>query len=124
MTSQKPRDKRISAAAGQAFESKVHEAFPEIDEKAWKNEVEGENPPLKTFGLYWMKILGNSDEGKKVLGKIPALLTEYPVPGEEEGPNRADVTYIEDKKTFKASLKPSVNPGPLVEWNDLPQPKF
>jgi len=123
MLSQKPRPKRVSSAAVQAFEVLVRHAFPGIDEKGWRNSVEGETPSLIEFGQYWMKAL-NTEEGKKVLVQLPALLNEYPVAGEDDDRKRTDVTYIGDQKAFKAGLTAAVNPGPLEQWNDLPQPKI
>jgi len=119
MISQKPRPKRVSSAAAQAFEVLLRHALPDIDEKAWRNVVEGETPTLNEFGQYWLKVL-DTEEGKKILQQLPALLNEYPVAGEDEDQKRDDVTYIEDLKTFKGGLTTSVHPGPLVEWNDLP----
>ena len=123
MVSQKPRPKRVSSAAAQAFEALVHQAFPDIDEKAWRSSVDGETPTVVEFGQFWMKAL-NSEEEKKILGKLPGLIHEHPVAGEDEDRKRANVTYIEDINAFKSTLTPSVNVGPLVEWNDLPQSKF
>jgi len=123
MASQKPRPKRVSSAAAQAFEVLLRQAFPDIDEKAWRNSVEGETPSLVEFGQYWLKVL-STDEGKKVLAQLPPLLKEYPVAGEEDDHKRTDAIYIEDQKAFKAGLLPAVNPGPLEQWNDLPQPKI
>jgi len=123
MVSQKPRPKRVSSAAIQAFEILLREACPDVDGRAWRNSVEGEIPILAEFGQYWLKIL-NTDEGKKVLARLPALLNEYPVAEEDDGQERTDVVYIEDQKAFKAGLIPAVNPGPLEQWNDLLQPKI
>ena len=123
MVSQKPHPKRVSSAAVQAFEVLLRRAFPDIDEKAWRNTLEGDTPSLMEFGQYWLKIL-KTEEGKKVLAQLPALLNKYPVAGEDDDPNRADVVYIGDQKAFKAGLLPSVNPGPLEQWNDFPLPRI
>ena len=120
MLSQKPRPKRVSCAAAQAFEVLVRQAFPGIDEKAWRNSVEEEIPSLVEFGQYWLKAL-DTEEGKKVLMQLPALLNEYPVAGEDDDHKRTDVVYIEDQKAFKAGLLSVANPGPLEQWNDFPQ---
>lgn len=123
MISQIPRPKRVSSAAAQAFEVLLRHAFPEVDEKAWRNAVEDDTPSVMEFGQYWLETLSR-DEGGKILTQLPALLDEYPVAGEDEDKKKSDVTYIDDQRAFKRSLTPSLNPGPLVEWNDLPQPKF
>lgn len=123
MVSQNIRPKKVSIAASQAFEALVHEAFPDIDEKAWKTSVESDSLSLVDFGHYWLKVL-NTDDGRKLLGQLPLLVDKYPVDGEGEDQKRSDVTYIEDPKAFKAGLTVSVDPGPLVEWNDLPISRF
>jgi len=119
MVSQKIRTKKVSLAASQAFETLVREAFPDVDEKAWKESVESDVLNLVEYGRYWFKIL-DSDEGRKFLAQLPALVDKYPVDGEGEDRRRSDVTYIEDPKAFKAGLTVSVDPGPFVQWNDLP----
>ena len=119
MVSQKIRIKKVSLAASQAFETLVHQAFPDIDEKAWKESADGDFLNLVEFGHYWLKIL-DSDEGRKFLAQLPVLVDKYPVDGEGEDRRRSDVTYIEDPKEFKAGLTVSVDPGPFVQWNDLP----
>lgn len=123
MLSQKPRPKRVSSAATQAFEVLLRQAFPGMDEKAWRNSVEGEIPSLVEFGQYWLKVL-NTEEGRKVLSQLPALLKQYPVAGEDDDYKRTDAIFIEDQDVFKRGLVPAVNPGPLEQWNDLPQPKI
>ena len=119
MVSQKIRAKKVSLAASQAFETLVHEAFPDVDEKAWKETVESDALSLVEFGHYWLKIL-DSDEGRKFLAQLPVLVDKYPVDGEGEDRRRPEITYIEDPKAFKAGLTLSVDPGPFVQWNDLP----
>ena len=119
MVSQKIRTKKVSLAASQAFETLVHEAFPNVDEKAWKEFVESDTLSLVEFGHYWLKVL-DSDEGRKFLAQLPVLVDKYPVDGEGEDRRRSDVTYIEDPKAFKAGLTASVDPGSFEQWNDLP----
>jgi insulysin len=123
LVSQKIRAKKVSLAASEAFETLVHEAFPDIDEKAWKDSVDSDSLNLVEFGHYWLKIL-NSDEGRKLIAQLPRLVDKFPVDGEGEDPKRSDVTYIEDSKAFKAGLAVSVDPGPFVQWNDLPASRF
>lgn len=118
MVSQKVPIKKVSLAASQAFETLVHEAFPDVDEKAWKESVESDPLSLVEFGHYWLKVL-NSDDGRKFLAQLPVLVDKYPVDGEGEERRRSDITYIEDPKAFKAGLTVSVDPGPFVQWNDL-----
>ncbi|KAF8965197.1 Metalloenzyme, LuxS/M16 peptidase-like protein [Flammula alnicola] len=123
MISQKPHPKKVSPAAAEAFEALVHEALPEVHEKAWRTAIDNDKPTLVEFGQYWMKNLTGED-AKKLLIQLPGLVDKYPVEGEVEDRKRSDVTYIEDKKAFKDSLRVSIDPGPMVEWNDLPVPRF
>ena len=123
MVSQKTRPKKVSAAASQAFETLVREAFPDVDEKAWKESIECDNPSLAEFGQYWLKVL-DSNHGRNLLAQLPDLVDKYPVDGEGEDLRRSDVIYIEDHKAFKAGLAVAVNPGPFVQWNDLPVSRF
>lgn len=119
MVSQKIRPKKVSLAASQAFETLVRVAFPDVDEKVWKESAESDPLNLVEYGRFWLKIL-DSDEGRKLLAQLPILVDKYPVDGEGEDRRRSDVIYIEDPKAFKAGLTASVDPGPFVQWNDLP----
>ncbi|PPQ98811.1 hypothetical protein CVT24_003365 [Panaeolus cyanescens] len=123
MKSLKPVGQSVSTAASQAFEDLVRSSLPEIDARGWRNAVDGEEPSLMDFGQYWMKVL-NSDAGKLVLMQLPALLEKYPSPGQEADARKPGVTYIEDIKAFRAGLKPTTDPGPMVNWNDLPTARF
>ncbi|KAH9483963.1 Putative zinc protease [Psilocybe cubensis] len=123
MVSQKPRPKGVSSLAIEAFEGMVRKEFPDIDEKSWKTSLEKENPTIVEFGQHWAKIL-NSEEGRKLVSQLPSLVEKYPVQGEETESPRVGVTYIEEKKAFKNTLRASVDPGPMMEWNDLPVSRF
>ena len=123
LVSKKPRPKRVSAAAAEAFEVLVRGGLPEVNEKAWRSSVDEEDPTLIEFEKYWVKVL-NSEEGKKLLLHLPSLVDKYPVEGEDDDRRAPNATYIEDMKAFKAGLTASVDPGAMVEWNDLPVPRF
>ena len=123
MVSQMDRPKKVSLAASQAFETLVHEAFPNVNEKAWKECFETDTPSLDDFSQYWLKVL-DSDDGPKLVAQLSNLVDKYRVDGEGEYPKRSDVTYIEDAKAFKSGLAASVDPGPFVQWNDLPVPQL
>ncbi|KAF9566323.1 insulin-degrading enzyme [Agrocybe pediades] len=123
MVSQKAPPKVVSASAAEAFESLVHQSFPDVDVKAWRTSLDNTTPTIVDFGKYWLPIL-NSEEGKKLLTQLPALVDKYPIEGATEDQPKPGVTYIEDRKAFKEGLTPSVDPGPMVEWNDLPVPRF
>ncbi|KAJ7825860.1 Metalloenzyme, LuxS/M16 peptidase-like protein [Mycena leptocephala] len=101
MQSQKPRQPRVSSAATEAFAVLVREkALDGVTETAWKDAPSGEDhPPLPDF-------------------------VKYPVPGEGEDIPRPGVTYITDVEAFKKGLVASVDPGPMVQWGDLPISKF
>lgn len=123
MKSQKPRPQNLSAAAVDAFEAIVHQEHADLDVKAWKTSLATENPSLIEFGQYWLKNL-KPDAAKKLLVQLPGLAQKFPLEGEEGGHKRINSIYIEDKKAFKASLNVSIDPGPIVDWNDLPTPRF
>ncbi|KAJ7481222.1 Metalloenzyme, LuxS/M16 peptidase-like protein [Mycena galericulata] len=111
MRSQKPRQLRVSSAAAETFT--VLDA-PSSDE----------TPPLLDFEKYWSGVLGGIPGGQDLLGMIPDLVAKFPVPGEGEDVPRPGVTYITDVDAFKKGLGVSVDPGPMVQWGDLPVSKF
>lgn len=121
MVSQKATPPRISAGAIQAFEVILCASAPDINAKGWHSVCGTDAPTLKDFGSYWMKTL-SPETARKVLIQLPDLLRKYPAEGDEAFP--PDVSPIKDIKNFKASLQSAVDPGPMVEWNDLPVPKF
>lgn len=123
MKSLKLAGQSVSAAAAQSFEDLVRTSLPEVDASAWRDAVEGDEPSLMDFGQYWMKVL-NSDTGKLLLMQIPSLLEKYPASGQQVDEKRPSATYIEDIKSFRAGLKTTIDPGPIVEWNDLPIARF
>lgn len=125
MLSQKPRPKNISTTAIQEFQELVRQANFGIDPSAWRGSVEGgDTPTLMDFGLYWKEILVTKDGGLQLLGQLPALVEKYPAETKTENEKLPGVTYIDDIKAFKASLNVSTDPGPLVQWGDLPVSKF
>ncbi|KAF7363794.1 Insulin-degrading enzyme [Mycena sanguinolenta] len=126
MQSQKPRQPRVSSAAAEAFAVLVREkAIPGVTEAAWNDAPKGEDhPQLPEFVKYWTDILGDKVGGRELLTMIPELVTRYPVPGEGEDIPRPGVTYITDIEAFRRGLVASADPGPMVQWNDLPISKF
>jgi insulysin len=130
--SQKPRPKKISAAAVLAFESLVRNAGVSFDETAWQEEL-GSNPApnVVDFENHWKGILVEpavtTEVAQQLLGEVPALVERNPAEVvDEDGVivKREGVTYIEDVNAFKAGLALSEVPKPLVEWGDLPMSKF
>jgi len=123
MVSQKEPPKGVSEAAAEAFENLVHQAFPDLDVKAWKASIDNPTPSIVDFGKSWLPLL-KSDEEKKLLAQLPGLVDQHPVNNDVGDYRKPGVAYIEDRKAFKDGLIPSVDPGPMVEWNDLPVPRF
>jgi insulysin len=125
--SQKPRPKKISTAAAQAFESIVRLNGAAILNE-WQDELGSDQPPIADFVKYWQAILVEDkwtpDATKELLMKIPPLMEKYPADEGDDNAVREGATYIKDVKTFKAALTVSEDPKPLVEWGDLPLSKF
>lgn len=125
MRSQKPRPKRISEAACREFEALVRTAQLEVDEAKWKESLGDDGPPLLAeFLNYWKQILSSKERRSQLLEAITELAGRYPVAGEGEEHPHSNVTYIQDLKAFKGSLKVSVDPGPMIQWGDLPVSRF
>ncbi|KAF8623490.1 hypothetical protein AX15_006273 [Amanita polypyramis BW_CC] len=120
MHSQNP-PKRISTEAAQAFSVLVHEAGHEISEADWK-EVMGNDGAAspEEFIRHWSGLLGGMDKSKYLFTALPGLVQKYPVEGEGQDIVHPNAHYIQDVKTFKSSLPVSLDPGPLVQWGDLP----
>jgi insulysin len=126
MRAQKPRQPKVSSAAAEAFATLVRQKeFDGMAETVWSDAPGGdEQPPLPDFEKYWRGIIGGKEGGQKLLSWIPDLVAKYPVPGEGEDTPRPGVTYITDVEAFKKGLLVSVDPGPMVQWGDLPISKF
>lgn len=126
MRSQKPRLQKVSAAAAQAFETLVADANLGINATAWKDALGSDpNPSLVDFGKYWKSVLEGKtpqDVLSSLLVGMLSLMEKYPVE-EEADEVREGARIIEDMKAFKASLKVA-DPAPVVQWGDLPVPKF
>jgi len=125
MISQKPRQKKVSAAASTAFEALVRGSQLDVSETTWKESLENdETPSVTDFTNYWKQVFASKDGVDHLLDAIPGLVEKYPVDGEGQDHPRPGVTYISDLKEFRASLKRSVDPGPMVQWGDLPVSRF
>lgn len=128
MQSQKPRPPRISAKAVEAFEVLVGEAGISVDLAATKDEFDQERPVAADFLKRWSDVLTEDavsiDVAKDLLGRVPALMEQYPVRDENVYSCLADVTRVDDIRAFKASLDVSPPPRPLVDWGDLPTAKL
>ena len=129
--SQKPRPKKVSLAAAQAFADLVRTAGFAVDEAAWQEEM-GSDPTFTIidFEKYWKGILVEpgvkAEEAQQLLGQISSLVEKYPAQEEDENGvvRRAGVNYVEDIKAFKAGLPLSEPPRPLVPWDELMTSKY
>ncbi|KAJ7709455.1 Metalloenzyme, LuxS/M16 peptidase-like protein [Mycena rosella] len=126
MRSQKSRQPRVSSTAAEAFAALVREKGVDgVTETAWNDAPSGdEQPPLPDFKKYWSGVLGGKEGGQDLLDAIPGLVAKHPIPGEGEDAPRPGVTYITDVEAFRKGLTVSVDPGPMVQWGDLPVSKF
>jgi insulysin len=124
MRSQKPRPKHLSFAALNAFDGVLEDAG--IDTQDWRGEIgagDAEEPPLNAAEQYWRKKLP-VNKVEELLKKLAQLVDEHPAECDYEGTLRPEVKLIEDVAAFKASLLPTPEPRPLVEWGDLPPSKL
>lgn len=124
LQSQKPRPPRVSTEAMKAFETHLQEANIIVDIAAVKEEFDEATPTAIDFINTWREVLtedriSNAD-ARGLLEQIPALIEQYPVPGEDVDGLPVGVTPIKDLNIFKATLQISDPPRPLVKWNDLP----
>ncbi|KAJ3571053.1 hypothetical protein NP233_g3999 [Leucocoprinus birnbaumii] len=124
MIAQKPRTKRVSEAAARAFQEKLHSYG--IDPTEWnKNELLSDEPPtLIEFTKFWTDALAGREDGATMLAEIDQCIAAHPIAGEDVNPTIPNATYIKEAQAFKQSLIRSVDPGPMVQWGDLPVPKF
>lgn len=123
MISQKPQSKHVGLKAAEAFETEVAAKIPGVDTKAWRLDLD-EKPLLQDFVVYWNGKIGDSDEGKALLERLPELVKAHPAEGESQHYSKPSANYIKDLAEFKGTLQPSTDPGPMVEWNDLPVSRF
>jgi insulysin len=129
--SQKPRPKKVSLAAAQAFADLVRAAGFVVDEAAWQEEMGSDPAPtVVDFEKYWKGVLVEPgvkvEEAQQLLEQISSLAEKYPAQEEDENGvvRRAGVNYIDDVKAFKASLPLSEPPRPLVPWDELITSKY
>lgn len=129
--SQKPRPKKVSLAAMEAFESILLERGVVIDGQKWREDlmVEGE-PFLTQCSAYWADILMKQEPNvsgetkQELLAALQTLVERYPAQADDAGKLKDAVRLIEDPKAFKAALRRAGPPSPLVKWDDLTLAKF
>lgn len=129
LLSQKVKPKKISLAAMEAFESTALEQGFLVDGEKWREELTGDGEPLLAqFVKYWLDTLSRDtpalEKVPQILAALPGLMEKFPAEGDYQGKLKEGVTFIEDAQAFKASLRVSDPPSPLVEWGDLPRSKF
>ncbi|KII88123.1 hypothetical protein PLICRDRAFT_160956 [Plicaturopsis crispa FD-325 SS-3] len=123
--SQKPRPKKVSAAAAAAFEVLVRDAGITFAEGEWREELGGADGCVPAeFVKYWVGVIGEGGDAKTLLAAVPGLMAQYPAEGDAEPGVREGATYIEDVQAFKSGLRASEEVKPVVEWGDLPVSKF
>lgn len=128
--SQKPRAKTVTTAAAGAFESLARASGIVVDEMTWQEQLSSEPAPtVPEFVKFWTGVFQEqavkAEMQERLLSQLPLLVASHPALGEEvEVVKREGVVYIEDVDAFKATLTPSDEPRPLVDWNDLPISKF
>ena len=125
LVSQKPRPKKISMAAAQGFEALLRTTIPEveIDNNISTADIE-DRPTVFDFVEYWKERLESIEARDALLAALSDLVEKYPVDAELESSGQLSGTSIQDIKAFKAGLTISVDPGPMVQWGDLPVPRF
>lgn len=124
MVAQKPRTRRVSWAASQAFEEKLRSGGFDPDGINDKR-LFSDGPPLLTdFTEFWATALAGREDTASMLAGIDQCIAMHPIEGEDVNPIVSKATYIKDVQAFKQSLGLSIDPGPMVQWGDLPTPKF
>lgn len=128
LQSQVPQTPRVSTEAMKAFETRLQEANIIVDVAAAREELQEANPTATDFANAWREVLTEDRvsiaDAQDLIEQIPALVEQYPLPGEDADGLPVGVMRIGELKTFKATLQISDPPKPLVEWNDLPTPNL
>ncbi|KAH9857197.1 insulin-degrading enzyme [Lenzites betulinus] len=129
--SQKPRPAKISVPAMEAFAKKVAARGYSVDEQAWKAALAADgDAPMEKFAGYWRDALlaqastVSPQVAQELTTEVPPLLKQYPAADDGQEVVVEGATFIQEPKTFRASLKASARPHPLVDWADLPTSKF
>ncbi|KAG8217686.1 Metalloenzyme, LuxS/M16 peptidase-like protein [Butyriboletus roseoflavus] len=124
LQSQKSRAPRVSTEAMKVFETHLQGANVIIDIAAAREELDEANPTATDFINTWREILTENrvpdTDAQALIEQIPALIEQYPVPGEGTNGLPVGVTRIGELNVFKAALQISDPPKPLVKWDDLP----
>ncbi len=124
MVSEKHRVKRVSETASHAFEEKARLLGVDTNELNWRQAFPDGLPALTEFTEFWRERLAGQDYSTNLLGELTQLVAEHPIEGEDTNPTIPQATYVSDAVAFKQGLGVSVDPGAMVQWGDLPTPKF
>lgn len=97
-----------------------------VDAVQWRENLSSdEDPSVDQVYAYLKGALPTEDPHViGLLAQIPQLIARYPSKSDEEGSIRSSVVPIEDPVSFKATLRSSRPPMPIVEWADLPVARF
>ncbi|KAL6301582.1 insulin-degrading enzyme [Sparassis latifolia] len=129
--SQKKPVQRISIPAMKALEAILTQRGIHItDTEGWRELTKDGEPLVSQFVQYWQDTFGGispipPELAQDAMSSLSALMERYPTQSKEEEENvKEGVTMIKDPKAFKASLRKSDEPRPLVDWGDLPTSKY
>jgi hypothetical protein len=106
MCSQKPPLQKITLTKGEEFEKLVSDSGLVVPGAwAWRDGVASDGEVLaQEFERHWKDILGEHEGAQELLQAIPRFVEESPTIDTKW---KEAATYIEDVKTFKASLQTS-----------------
>lgn len=124
LVSKKPRVKRVSEAASQAFEAKLRSVGIDTDDTNEKQLFSDGLPTLVSFIEQWKATLVGREDAATLLAEVDQFTAEHPIEGVDVNPTLPKVSYIKDVQAFKRSLSASVDPGAMAQWGDFPTPKF
>ncbi|OBZ69128.1 hypothetical protein A0H81_10725 [Grifola frondosa] len=131
LQSQKARPPKISIAAMGAFEAAALRRGAVVDQQKWREELAAEGEPLLAqFIKFWQDMfaqegsLVSPEVAEELFKTIPTITEEHPAVSDCDGKLNDGVVLIQDPKAFRASLRISEDPRPVVQWGDLPTSKF
>lgn len=130
LRSKKPRDKKLSEAAMIAFEQAVQKHH-KLDLSQWREELFASGEPdvrhaAEYFSRFFLQETSAIPEeaAEQLLADLARFADAHPSQADYEGKIKDSVVRINDPKAYKASLRLSDPPKPVVQWNDLPVARF
>lgn len=123
--------RKFSQAAAEAFLVLLRTHKIPIDEDRYM-ELSASEPPISAVVAHWKNVFSqpsiqpsvDASVTQMLLGALEELGRKYPVSGEEEVKLREGTVFVEDVKTFKASLRVTEPARPVEEFHDLPVSRF